>query len=98
MANQNDKKTDEQIAADKAAAEAEAADKAAAEADAAAKKVAAVKKPDFVVAPDTSVITHMGIHVDAGGEVKPTDFHAKGAESKAAFDDLVRRGAIVRGG
>lgn len=95
MANQDNKKTDEQLAAEKAAAEKAAADEAAA-ASAAAAKVAP-KKPDFVVAPDQAVITHMGVVIDAGGEVKPTDFHVKSAESKAAFDDLVRRGAIVKG-
>jgi len=96
MADQNDKKTEEQSAAEKTAADKAAAEKAAADKAAAAKAVP--KKADFVVAPDQAVITHDGRVIDAGGEVKPTDFHAKPAESKANFEDLVKRGAIVKGG
>lgn len=94
-----DKKTEEQLAAEKAAADKAAAEKAAADAAAqAAAAKAAPKKPDFVVAPDQAVVTHTGAVIDAGGEVKPTDFHTDAAKSKANFDDLVKRGAIVRGG
>ena len=92
------KKTDDQLAAEKAAAEKEAADKAAAEAaakeaaDKAAAEAEAKRRPDFVVAPDISINTPNRGHLDTGAEVKVKDF-----ATKADFDDLVRRGAIVKG-
>lgn len=93
-----DKKTDELLAAEKAAADeaAAAADKAALD-KLAAEKAAAPKKPEWVVAEGVSTFTATG-HVDAGGEVKATDFHSDKAKSKAAFDELRERGVIVKGG